>query len=86
MDMAGRDIKTSRNISTGELLDYECDAAQAHQCARLLARHKLAESNLCVVENPKETKPSASGTTALGPVPVESGTVPRLLTQGNSTA
>ena len=32
---------------------------QAHQCARLLARLKLAESNLCVVVNPKQ---NASGT------------------------
>ena len=34
---------------------------QAHQCARLLARLKLAESNLCVVVNPKQ---NASGTGA----------------------
>ena len=85
MDMAGRDIKTARNISTGELLDYECDAAQAHQCARLLARHKLAESNLCVIENPKETKQSASGTMVLEPAPESGGgTVPT--TQGGSAA
>ena len=35
---------------------------QAHQCARLLARLKLAESNLCVVVNPKQ---NASGTGGL---------------------
>ena len=35
---------------------------QTHQCARLLARLKLAESNLCVVVNPKQ---NASGTGGL---------------------
>ena len=35
---------------------------QAHQCARLLARLKLTESNLCVVVNPKQ---NASGTGGL---------------------
>ena len=61
--MDGRDIKMNT------LLDYECDAVQAHQCARLLAQHKLAESNLCVIMNPKQ---NASGT-ELGPAPVKSG-------------
>ena len=72
MEMDGRDplkARSSDPLKMGALLDYECDAAQAHQCARSLAQHKLAESNLCVIMNPKQ---DASGT-VLGPAPVESG-------------
>ena len=74
------------------LVDYACDAAQTHQCARLLARHKLAESNLCVVVNQKQ---NVSGTVPLrrelgiAPASVASSggdgdAVP--IKQGNSTA